>query len=138
MDLQSLFPVYLPKSRTDDQSKEDYETQITQNENAINQNLSILFNAIRDVADEVATQSGGETTVQTIIQNNSGSGDYDLPIASDKTLGGIMVGENLSITDTGVLSVMTADDVEENNTKPITSAAVHVEIGNINVLLASI
>lgn len=58
MDLQSLFPIYLPKERTDDQSKEDYETQITQNENAINQNLSILFNAIRDLADEVATQSG--------------------------------------------------------------------------------
>ena len=48
IELQSLFPVYLPKSRTEDQSKEDYETQITQNENNINQNFTILFNAIRE------------------------------------------------------------------------------------------
>lgn len=53
MDLQSLFPVYLQKSRTDDQSKEDYDTQITQNENVLNQNLNILFNGIRDLADAV-------------------------------------------------------------------------------------
>lgn len=141
MDLQALFPVYLPKTRTDDQTKEDYETAIAQNENNVNQNFAILFNAVRDLADDAAVQSENITTVQTIIQssdNKGGSGDYDLPIASDKKLGGVMVGENLAISDTGVLSVTTADDVEEDNTKPITSAAVHVEIGNINVLLASI
>jgi len=44
--LQSLFPVYLPKTREDGQSQEDYETAITQNENNINQNFSILFNAL--------------------------------------------------------------------------------------------
>ena len=52
MDLQSLFPVYLPKTRNDDQSKEDYETQITQNENNINQNFTILFNAISELAGQ--------------------------------------------------------------------------------------
>lgn len=52
MDLQSLFPIYLPKSKTDDQSKEDYETQIAQNENNLNQNFTILFNALRELADQ--------------------------------------------------------------------------------------
>lgn len=52
IELQSLFPVYLPKSRTEDQSKEDYETQITQNENNINQNFTILFNAIRELSEQ--------------------------------------------------------------------------------------
>jgi len=60
-----------------------------------------------------------------------------LPIASADTIGGIKVGENLKITD-GVLSVDTATAVEGDNTKPITSAAVHTEVGNIEVLLAAL
>lgn len=45
--------------------------------------------------------------------------------------------ETLSLKN-GVLSVNTADTAEENNTLPITSAAVFTEIGNINVLLGTI
>ena len=32
----------------------------------------------------------------------------------------------------------TADKVERDNTKPVTSAAVHTEIGNIEALLAAL
>lgn len=39
---------------------------------------------------------------------------------------------------TNTLSVDTADAVERDNTKPITSAGVYLEIGNINALLATI
>lgn len=38
----------------------------------------------------------------------------------------------------GVAWVTPASDAEEDNTRPITSAAVYTEIGNINVLLATI
>lgn len=38
----------------------------------------------------------------------------------------------------GVLSVNTAHDVEQDNTLPVTSAAVYVEVGNINALLETI
>ena len=138
MDLQSLFPIYLPKARTDDQSKEDYDTQITQNENVLNQNLNILFNGIRDLADAVDhIEVGGgstETIVQTVVQPGGG-GDYTLPPATATTLGGVIVGSNLSVTNRGVLNVVTADDVEQDNTKPITSAAVYTTVGNINALL---
>ena len=58
--------------------------------------------------------------------------------ATAETLGLIKVGENLTITENGVLSVDTATQVEQDNTKPITSAAVHTEIGNIEVLLAAL
>lgn len=58
--------------------------------------------------------------------------------ATTETLGLIKVGENLKITEDGVLSVDTATQVEQDNTKPITSAAVHTEIGNIDVLLKTI
>ena len=58
--------------------------------------------------------------------------------ATDEKLGMVRIGENLKITKDGVLSVDTADAVEKDNTKPVTSAAVHVEIGNIEVLLAAL
>ena len=38
--------------------------------------------------------------------------------------------------ESNVLSVDTADSVEKDNTKPVTSAAVYTEIGNIEALLA--
>lgn len=47
------------------------------------------------------------------------------------------IGENLKVVN-GVLSVDTAPNVEQDNTKPITSAAVYTEVGNIAALLASI
>ena len=68
----------------------------------------------------------------------AGVGGGDIPVASDTVLGGIKVGENLKINENGVLSVDTANAVEQDNTKPITSAAVHVEIGNIEALLAAL
>lgn len=45
--------------------------------------------------------------------------------------------ETLSLVD-GVLSVNTAAVAEPDNTLPITSEAVHTQIGNINALLHSI
>lgn len=62
----------------------------------------------------------------------------DLPMASDKILGGIKVGENLKIDENGVLSVDTATEVMQDNTKPITSGAVFTEVGNIEVLLKAL
>lgn len=45
--------------------------------------------------------------------------------------------ETLSLKN-GILSVNTADEVEKDNTLPVTSAAVYTEVGNINALLATI
>lgn len=44
----------------------------------------------------------------------------------------------LKINDKGVLSVNTANEVEKDNTLPVTSAAVHTQIGNIDILLQTI
>lgn len=59
------------------------------------------------------------------------------PATRDK-LGGVIVGEDLNITEEGILSVDKANSVEGDNTRPITAAAVYTEIGNINALLATI
>lgn len=45
--------------------------------------------------------------------------------------------ETLTLQD-GILSVNTADVVEQDNTLPVTSAAVYTEVGNINALLETI
>lgn len=44
------------------------------------------------------------------------------------------IGDNLKVVN-GALTVDTAPNVEQDNTKPITSAAVYTEVGNINALL---
>ena len=64
--------------------------------------------------------------------------ETELRPATTTTLGGIIVGDDLLITEEGRLSVDKANAVEGDNTKPITAAAVYTEIGNINALLATI
>ncbi|MEA4972901.1 MAG: hypothetical protein VB119_06930 [Candidatus Metalachnospira sp.] len=65
-------------------------------------------------------------------------GATGIPVASDRTLGVIKAGENLKISPEGVLSVDTATSAQQDNTKPITSGAVFMEIGNIEALLNTI
>ena len=46
--------------------------------------------------------------------------------------------ETLTLSPDSVLSVNTADVVEEDNTLPVTSAAVQITVGNIDELLKTI
>lgn len=55
-------------------------------------------------------------------------GEGAVSIETDKTL----------TYENGILSVNTADAVEKDNTLPVTSAAVHTTVGNIEVLLQTI
>lgn len=60
-------------------------------------------------------------------------------LAKEGLLGGYKIGNGLKLdSDTNSLSVDVADIPEEDNTKPITSAAVFTTIGNIEVLLGTI
>ena len=47
-------------------------------------------------------------------------------------------GYTLVQSSEGVVRVNTANEAEEDNTLPITSAAVHTNIGNIEILLETI
>ena len=52
-------------------------------------------------------------------------------------VGNLVLDESLKFDEkTKTLSVNTADKVEGDNTRPISAAAVHTEIGNIEVLLS--
>lgn len=51
--------------------------------------------------------------------------------------GSYIAGDNITIQN-NVISVITTNNVEQDNTKPITSAGVYTTVGNINELLKTI
>lgn len=61
----------------------------------------------------------------------------DIPFATKEIAGKVIIGENL-LVENGVVSVDVANEASEDNTKPITSAAVAVQIGNIETILKTI
>lgn len=76
------------------------------------------------------------TNVQNAIDELAGSGGASSwSNLTDKPFE--TIGDNLKIVGRA-LTVDTAPNVEQDNTKPITSAAVYTEVGNINALLALI
>ena len=69
-----------------------------------------------------------------IVKQSTGT----LVPATKTRLGGIIVGNNLSVTENGTLSVDMSEEIEKDNTRPISSAQVYTSIGNINALLNEI
>ena len=59
-------------------------------------------------------------------------------MATATTMGAVKVGECLSISDDGTLSVRTTNEVGADNTLPVTAACVHSTVGNIETLLETI
>ena len=80
--------------------------------------------------DELQTYNKGNLVDAINEARNSGGGSGS---------GGYTIGDGLKLdAATNTLSVDTAAAVEKDNTKPVTSAAVYTEVGNINALLATI
>ena len=77
----------------------------------------------------------GGTTGQVLTKKS----DADLDAEWQDSKGGVnfKLDETLRLED-GVLKVNTAKKVEKDNTLPVTSAAVHTTVGNIEVLLAAL
>lgn len=76
--------------------------------------------------------------IQKAVDNYLTDNPISVDIATTEKAGIVKVGDNLSVTEDGVLSVDTTDDAEQDNTRPITSAGVNLVVGNINALLAII
>ena len=88
-----------------------------------------LQNQIGDL-DDLQTYNKGNLVDAINEARNSGGGSGG---------GGSTIGDGLKLdAATNTLSVDTAAAVEKDNTKPVTSAAVYTEVGNINALLATI
>ena len=95
---------------------------------------------IGNIDEYTITMTDGSSYTFTVTNGSGGGGGggADVPIASDTVAGIVRVGENLKISADGVLSVDTATAVEEDNTRPVTSAAVQTTVGNIEILLKTI
>ena len=80
--------------------------------------------------DDLQTYNKGNLVDAINEARNSGGGSGS---------GGYTIGDGLKLdAATNTMSVDTAAAVEKDNTKPVTSAAVYTEVGNINALLATI
>ena len=97
--------------------------------------LSVRLDRIEESQDPDAIKNAVDDYLE---QNPPSGGITEIPIATSDTIGGIKIGDNLRISDDGVLSVVTADEAEQDNTLPITSAAVYTAVGNIEVRLSTI
>lgn len=87
-----------------------------------------LQNQIGDLDDLQTYNKGNLVDAINEARGSGGSGG-----------GGYTIGDGLKLdAATNTLSVDTAEAVEKDNTKPVTSAAVYTEVGNINALLATI
>ena len=87
-----------------------------------------LQNQIGDLDDLQTYNKGNLVDAINEARGSGGSGG-----------GGYTIGDGLKLdAATNTLSVDTAAAVEKDNTKPVTSAAVYTEVGNINALLATI
>lgn len=82
--------------------------------------------------------SDGKVSLRRPSSSGEGGEIVNCGIATYDTPGSIIVGRNLSITEDGVLSVLTTNNAEMDNTLPITSAGAHVILGNIDSLLKTI
>ena len=87
-----------------------------------------LQNQIGDLDDLQTYNKGNIVDAINEARSSGGSGG-----------GGYTIGDGLKLdAATNTLSVDTAAAVEKDNTKPVTSAAVYTEVGNINAMLATI
>ena len=88
---------------------------------------------------QLQSQIGDLDDLQTYNKGNLVDAINEARSSGGSGGGGYTIGEGLKLdAATNTLSVDTAAAVEKDNTKPVTSAAVYTEVGNINALLATI
>lgn len=105
-----------------------YPQVLDENKVESSQEFSALTNALQKV-------DGLQNEIEQAVQEANDAADRAEEAAG--SAGGFLVGDGL-IMEGGVLSVDTAKEVEEDNTKPVTSGAVYTQLGNVEALLASI
>lgn len=90
--------------------------------------LARMTSEVEEANSEVSEQ---EETISEIVRALAGK-------AAGGGTGMPQIDETLRYSADGRLGVNTADVVEEDNTLPVTSAAVYAEMGNIEALLKTI
>lgn len=116
--------VFIPESLSGDAQWPTVPSEFTQVEQTI---LAINNNPPKP----------GENGFWMIYNPDTGAyEESDIPVADSGM--DYKIGNGLKVTGGDTLEVDTADDVEQDNTLPITSAAVYTTVGNIEILLGTI
>ena len=90
-------------------------------------------------SDALVLDDGGNLWVAGSIKCGGGSGGYTLPPATADTLGGVMIGENINVSDSGTISVdlsayLKSDEISDwakAESKPAYTAS-EVGLGNVD------
>lgn len=102
--------------------------------------ITQLDGTIRGTLSGLSTINGSVASVQSVTGSLSNAGNRDGSGGGGIPRGGLtgdLLAKN-SDTDYDTVWITPASSAEEDNTRPITAAAVYTEIGNINALLATI
>lgn len=94
----------------------------------------------QEIADSIRYKNGA-TTKYYPSQMDEAIEALEAPVvdfATKESPGIVQIGNNIDVSEDGVISISTTNNVEEDNTKPITSAGVYTQLGNINSLLEQI
>ena len=91
--------------------------------------------AIKNAVEDYLEQNPFEAPVQSV---NGQTGAVELTAEDVGAISKLSIGNGLKFNTDGKLSVDTADTAEQDNTRPITSAAVYTKIGNIDAILKTI
>lgn len=87
-------------------------------------------------ADKLPVPAPSDTGKSVVVRED---GTYGLAVIQGGGGGiGYRIGHGLKVTGGDTLEVDAADAVERDNTRPVTSAAVYTEVGNIDALLQTI
>lgn len=122
----NTIPVYIPESLSGDAQWPTVPSEFTQ----VEQNIIAINN------NPPKPNVNGYWMIY-----NPETGEYeesDIPLPSDGGGFPYQIGNGLKITGGDTLEVDAATSVEEDNTLPITSAAVYTTVGNIEILLGTI
>lgn len=90
-------------------------------------------------SDALVLDDGGNLWVAGSIKCGGGSGGYTLPPATADTLGGVMIGENINVSDSGTISVdlsayLKSDEISDwakAKSKPAYTAS-EIGLGNVD------
>ena len=98
-----------------------------------------LVGQVKEAAQSAYPRGGNKG--QALVKLSDKDKDYGWVYlqSGGGTGGGYNIGSGLKLdVESNTLSVDTANNVEQDNTRPITSAAVYTTVGNIEVLLGTI
>lgn len=108
------------------------------------ENLVEAINEVKEIAD-AGGSSGDQGTIdhsklinRDVADQHPVSAITGLEESLQNTISTDRLGDNMEVDESGKVIVKTTDDIEQDNTLPITSSAVYTTVGNIQALLDTI